>query len=94
MQKTDEIASNYLQAREKHFRVLLQQFQFFIGFKIIVAAGLLILGSVLVFQQQMNLGQFVASEIIIILIINSIEKLIQIMDTIYDVLTALKRSGM
>ncbi|MBK7410028.1 MAG: ABC transporter ATP-binding protein [Saprospirales bacterium] len=93
LQKTDEIASNYLQAREKHFRVLLQQFQFFIGFKIIVAAGLLILGSVLVFQQQMNLGQFVASEIIIILIINSIEKLIQIMDTIYDVLTALEKIG-
>ncbi|MCB0533651.1 MAG: ABC transporter ATP-binding protein [Lewinellaceae bacterium] len=93
LQKTDAIAANYLQAREKHFRILLRQFQYFIGFKVFIAAGLLILGSILVFQQQMNIGQFVASEIIIILIINSIEKLIRIIDTIYDVLTALEKIG-
>lgn len=93
LQKTDEISSNYLLAREKHFRVLVGQFQYFIGFKIILAAGLLILGSILVFQQQMNIGQFVAAEIIIILIINSIEKIIRIIDTIYDVLTALEKIG-
>ncbi len=93
LQKTDAIATNYLQAREKHFRVLLRQFQYFIGFKVFIAAGLLILGSILVFQQQMNIGQFVASEIIIILIINSIEKLIRSIDTIYDVLTALEKIG-
>jgi len=41
----------------------------FIGFKVIVAAGLLLLGGYLVFQERMNIGQFVAAEIIIILII-------------------------
>lgn len=93
LKKTDEISVNYLHAREKHFKVLMGQFQYFIGFKIIVAAGLLILGSILVFQEQMNIGQFVAAEIIIILIINSIEKIIRIIDTIYDVLTALEKIG-
>ena len=91
--KTDAIATDYLKAREKHFRVLLAQFQYFIGFKVFVAAGLLVLGSILVFNEQMNLGQFVASEIIIILIINSVEKLITSIDTIYDVLTALEKIG-
>ncbi len=93
LQKTDNIAINYLKARENHFKVLVGQFQYFIGFKIIVAAGLLILGSILVFQEQMNIGQFVAAEIIIILIINSVEKIIRIIDTIYDVLTALEKIG-
>ncbi|MCB9282715.1 MAG: ATP-binding cassette domain-containing protein [Lewinellaceae bacterium] len=93
LRNTDEIATNYLNAREKHFQVLMRQFQYFIGFKLIVAAGLLILGSLLVFQEQMNIGQFVASEIIIILIINSVEKLIRIIDTIYDVLTGLEKIG-
>ncbi|MBL7776604.1 MAG: ATP-binding cassette domain-containing protein, partial [Saprospiraceae bacterium] len=93
LKKTDGIATSYLQAREKHFRVLLAQFKYFIGFKIAIAAGLLVLGSVLVFQQQMNIGQFVAAEIIIILIINSIEKIIGVVETIYDVLTALEKIG-
>ena len=58
-----------------------------------VAAGLLIIGSYLVIDQQINLGQFVAAEIVILLIINSVEKLILSMETIYDVLTALEKMG-
>jgi len=93
LNKTDDIIVDYLSAREKHFEVLINQFRLFIGFKVLVAAGLLILGGYLVFQEQMNIGQFVAAEIIIILIINSVEKVLRTIDTIYDVLTALEKIG-
>lgn len=93
LNRADDIVFDYLSAREKHFRVLINQFRLFIGFKVFVAAGLLILGGYLVFQEQMNIGQFVAAEIIIILIINSVEKVLRIIDTIYDVLTALEKIG-
>ena len=93
LNKTDDIVVDYLSAREKHFQVLINQFRLFIGFKVFVAAGLLILGSFLVFQGEMNIGQFVAAEIIIILIINSVEKVLRVIDTIYDVLTALEKIG-
>lgn len=93
LNKTDDIVGDYLISREKHFRVLLSQYKLFIAFKIFVAAGLLLLGGYLVFQEQMNIGQFVAAEIIIILIINSVEKVLKIIDTIYDVLTALDKIG-
>jgi len=93
LNKTDEIASQYLKYRENHFRVLINQFRWFIGFKVFVAAGLLLLGGYLVFQEQLDIGQFVAAEIIIILIINSVEKVIRIIDSIYDVLTALEKIG-
>ena len=93
LRKTDEINGEYLNYRQKHFSVLLTQFNLFVAFKVIVAATLLIFGGLLVFQQQMNIGQFVAAEIIIILIINSVEKLIRLVDTIYDVLTALDKIG-
>lgn len=83
----------YLEARESHFKVLINQFLYLIGFKVLIAAGLLITGSMLVFNQQMNIGQFVAAEIIIILIIASVEKLIKSLDSIYDVLTALEKIG-
>lgn len=93
LEKTDAINIQYLESREKHFKILIKQFILFIGFKVWVAAGLLVLGGYLVFQQEMNIGQFVASEIIIILIINSVEKVIRIIETIYDVLTALDKIG-
>lgn len=93
LDRTDDITAHYLYAREKHFHVLLNQFRFFIFFKVVVAAGLLLLGGYLVFKNQMNIGQFVAAEIIILLIINSVEKVIRVIDTIYDVLTALDKIG-
>jgi ABC-type bacteriocin/lantibiotic exporter with double-glycine peptidase domain len=89
----DDAVATYLIARHKHFKVLLNQYWLFIGFKLTIAAGLLILGSILVFQEKINLGQFVAAEIIIILIINSIEKVIRLVETIYDVLTGLEKIG-
>lgn len=93
LNKTDDIVGKYLISRQNHFKVLISQFRLFIGFKVIVAAGLLLLGGYLVFQERMNIGQFVAAEIIIILIINSVEKVLRIIDTIYDVLTALDKIG-
>lgn len=93
MQKTDELVSNYVDARKHHFKVLIKQYINMVSFKVIVAAGLLIMGSLLVINQQINLGQFVAAEIIILLIISSVEKLILSMETIYDVLTALEKMG-
>lgn len=91
MQKTDYITSNYILARRQHFSVLMTQYLSFILFKALITAGLLILGCVLVLQRQINIGQFVASEIIIILIMNSIEKIILKLDGVYDVLTGLKK---
>jgi ABC-type bacteriocin/lantibiotic exporter with double-glycine peptidase domain len=64
-----------------------------VAFKFAVAAGLLILGSVLVIDRQINIGQFVASEIIILLIMNAVEKLVFSMQSIYDLLTALEKLG-
>lgn len=93
LQRVDGLVSNYLKYRRSHFRVLIIQFANMVGFKLLVAAGLLIVGSLLVIDQQLNLGQFVAAEIIILLIINSVEKLILTMENIYDVLTALEKIG-
>lgn len=93
LKNTNECLTNYIEARENHFKVLMLQFLNLIGFKVLIAAGLLIIGSLLVFRQEMNIGQFVAAEIIIILIISSVEKLIASLDSIYDVLTALEKIG-
>ncbi|MBA9075315.1 peptidase domain-containing ABC transporter [Rufibacter quisquiliarum] len=93
LQKTDKYTSGYLKAREAHFKVLIAQYIGFVGFKTIITASLLLMGSLLLVNQEINLGQFVASEIIIILIINAVEKLLVKLDVVYDVLTSLEKLG-
>lgn len=90
-QKTNGIVKEYVNARKEHFKILVFQYFNLILFKLIIAAGLLLIGGFLVFQQQMNIGQFVAAEIIILLIINSTEKIIMGIETIYDVLTGIEK---
>ena len=91
--KNDDLVNDYLKARESHFRILVIQFIQMIGFKVIVTAGLLLIGGLLVLNQEMNIGQFVAAEIIILLVITSVEKLILGLESFYDVLTSLEKMG-
>ncbi len=93
MQRTNDLTNNYLGARKSHFRILLMQYGSIVLFKTVVTGALLLLGSLLVIQNQISIGQFVAAEIVVILILGSAEKLILTMETIYDVLTGLEKIG-
>lgn len=93
LERTDAIVHKYVDSRKKHFRVLLGQYSSIIGLKTLVTAGLLIVGALLLIQNAITIGQFVASEIVIILILNSSEKLIMSMEAIYDVLTSIEKMG-
>lgn len=93
MSKNDALVSKYLEARENHFKILILQFSQMVGFKVIVTASLLLIGGALVLSQEMNIGQFVAAEIIILLVIQSVEKLIIGLESFYDVLTSIEKIG-
>lgn len=93
LQKNDNLVNEYLTHRESHFNVLRKQFIQLTGFKVLITAGLLIIGGVLVINQQMNIGQFVAAEIIIITIISAVEKLFYGLELFYDVTTSLEKLG-
>lgn len=93
LSKNDELVEKYLKARENHFKILIIQFSQMIGFKVIVTASLLLIGGALVLNQEMNIGQFVAAEIIILLVIASVEKLIIGLESFYDVLTSIEKIG-
>jgi ABC-type bacteriocin/lantibiotic exporter with double-glycine peptidase domain len=93
LQKNNLLVTDYLNYREKHFNIIKRQFSQLIVFKIIITAGLLLIGGFLVLSQKMNIGQFVASEIIILLVINSVEKIILGLETFYDVLTSIEKIG-
>jgi ABC-type bacteriocin/lantibiotic exporter with double-glycine peptidase domain len=93
LEKNNHLVEEYIYYREKHFKVIKRQFTQLIGFKVIITASLLLIGGYLVLNQKMNIGQFVAAEIIILLVINSVEKIIIGLESLYDVLTSVEKIG-
>lgn len=93
VQRTDKLVSGYLDARKKHFRVLLIQFASSLFLRLLTVGGFLIMGSILVMENVLNLGQFVAAEILVLLAVESLEKVVLMMSTLYDILTATEKLG-
>ena len=89
--RTDENVLGYLGARTKHFQVLLFQYKSLLFFKVALTTLMLTLGSFLLINQQLNVGEFVAAEIVIMLVIGAVEKLIISLDSAYDVITGLEK---
>ena len=91
LKKANKKTILYLEARTNHFGVLLFQYRTIIFFKVAITAAMLIIGVMLLLRQQINIGQFVAAEIIIITVISAVEKIIVNLDSVYDVLTAVEK---
>lgn len=93
LKNTDGLVCNYLESRKKHFRILMTQYGFIVAFQAVIVSSLLALGSYLVINNLINIGQFVAAEIVVLIVLSSAEKLILTLETIYDVLTGLEKLG-
>jgi ATP-binding cassette subfamily B protein len=91
LHRLDHKVINYLEYRTKHFSILLFQFKNLIALKIMITTAMLSVGTYLLINQQLNIGQFVAAELIILTIISSVEKVIVNLDTFYDLLTSLDK---
>jgi multidrug resistance efflux pump len=89
--KTDDLLLNYIEERKVYYNTLEDQYKGILVFKVLFVSILLFLGTYLVQIGQLNIGQFVASEIIILLVINSVEKLVSSLGTCYDIITALTK---
>ncbi|MDO9001210.1 MAG: HlyD family efflux transporter periplasmic adaptor subunit [Bacteroidota bacterium] len=86
---TDINLKNYFTNRKNHYAILETQFKGIIIFKIVFIGLLLFFGAYLVQNGDLNIGQFISSEIIIFLVINSVEKLVGSLNIFYDIITAL-----
>ena len=91
LEKTNNLLEGYLHARNRHFQILKLQYWSLVVFKILITAAMLIVGGILLIRQQINIGQFIAAEIIILTIMNAVEKLIVSLETVYDLLTSVEK---
>ena len=87
--RLDGITVNYIDAKARHYRIIARQMLGSYIFKAFATVGILALGGILVLEQAISLGQLVAAEIIIIMIIGAIEKLLTQFDEFYDFAAAL-----
>lgn len=91
--QTQALVKSYIEKRSKHFNILMWQN---ISAALIYAVGgttLLAIGGGLVIKGEINLGQFVAAELIIFGVLAGLIRLVSKLDYFYDLLAALDKIG-
>ena len=91
--RTNYLTSRYLSARRDHFRVLLRQIVLLLGLQAVAGTILLGFGGWLVIQGQLTLGQLVAAELIVAIILGALAKLGKHLEGYYDVMAAVDKLG-
>ncbi|SMP16765.1 peptidase domain-containing ABC transporter [Chryseobacterium profundimaris] len=87
----DERVTNYLDHRTSHFKVLEIQYKTIIAFKVIITLAMLVIGTYLLVNQKLNIGAFIATEIVVLSIMAAVEKLIVSLESYYDVIASLAK---
>ena len=93
LERADMLARQYLLARQSHFGTVLRQYAFAQGLHAMASTALLGLGGYLVIRGQLTLGQLVAAEIVVTLVVSSFTKLGKQLESYYDLLAAVHKLG-
>ncbi len=93
LDRADRLAIDWLNARRNHFRILMRQILFALGLQAVAATALLGLGGWLVIQGELTLGQLVAAELIVMVIVGSFAKLGKHLESFYDLLASVDKLG-
>lgn len=91
--RADDLAAQYLRSRDKHFRVVFRQLAGALALQAFASAGILGIGGWLVIERQLTLGQLVAAELIVTMVVASLAKIGKHLETTYDLLAALDKVG-
>lgn len=88
LEGTDSRVTEYLDHRTQHFKILVFQYKTIIAFKVIITFAILAIGTYLMINQQLNIGAFIAAEIVVLTIMSAVEKLIVSLESYYDLIAS------
>lgn len=91
--RTDLLAADYVRARKRHFGVVVRQIIGAVTLQAIAGTALLTLGGFLVIEGELTLGQLVASELIVSIVLASFAKFGKHLESIYDLLAGVDKLG-
>jgi ABC-type bacteriocin/lantibiotic exporter with double-glycine peptidase domain len=87
------LTSHYIDCRRRHFRVVWRQTVFALVLEAVGSTVLLGLGGWLVISRQLTLGQLVAGELIVALVLTAISKSGKYLEIFYDLQASLDKLG-
>ncbi len=93
LERADMLADEYVLARRRHFRVVWRQTLFALLLEAVASTVLLGLGGWLVINRQLTLGQLVAGELIVTLVLTAISKIGKYIEIYYDLQASLDKLG-
>jgi putative ABC transport system ATP-binding protein len=93
LERADMLADEYVLARRRHFRVVWRQTLFALLLEAVASTVLLGLGGWLVINRQLTLGQLVAGELIVALVLSAISKIGKYIEIYYDLQASLDKLG-
>ena len=93
LDRADHLAAAYVTARKRHFRVIWRQTLFALLLEAVGSTVLLGLGGWLVINRQLTLGQLVAGELIVTLVLSALSKLGKYIEIFYDLQASLDKLG-
>jgi len=93
MERADALAGDYVAARRRHFSVVWRQTLFALLLETVASTVLLGLGGWLVINRQLTLGQLVAGELIVALVLAALSKSGKYLEIFYDLQAALDKLG-
>jgi putative ABC transport system ATP-binding protein len=91
IEKSDELIYHYLAKRKTHFKHLFSQKIFLLSIYAIMSALVLGLGGYLVIIGELSLGQLVAAELIITVILSSLSNSAKYLESFYDLYAAVDK---
>jgi ABC-type bacteriocin/lantibiotic exporter with double-glycine peptidase domain len=92
-QRSQRLLDDYLTYREKHFSILIRQIAGSFALQAVAGAALLGVGGFLVINRQLTLGQLVASELIVTLMMSAFTKFGKQLEVFYDLCAAIDKLG-
>lgn len=91
--RANQLTTNYINARRKQFHVVLRQIIFAVGLQVIASTALLALGGWLVIDGQLTLGQLVASELVVTVVVGAFAKAGKSLEKFYDLMAGMDKVG-
>jgi ABC-type bacteriocin/lantibiotic exporter with double-glycine peptidase domain len=93
LDRADALADQYITVRKQHFAIVWRQTLFALTLEAVGSTVLLGLGGWLVINRQLTLGQLVASELIVTLVLAALSKIGKYVEIFYDLQATLDKLG-
>ena len=93
VQRANQLTADYINARQRQFHVVIRQITFAIVLQTIASTALLALGGWLVMDGQLTLGQLVASELVVTVVVGAFAKAGKSIEKFYDLMAGIDKVG-